>query len=279
MEIDPTHAQTALDHEMAQARIIEAGIYADHILSGGLVSDTGATPSELATISLRGKQAWREVVQAGLRLVGYLAAQHRRRSGRPWEELFQEGCLGFMEALRRYDYRRRLRISTAVVPWITAAMGRVDRHVTLTSAQAKHRDRSQRAYRAAVEMSQVSGRDATIQEIAAEMEESIPRVALLLARQGHAVSLQSLIGGGWDLPDSRFDPGILALTVSDREIRRLVETLPPLERRVIELRYGFGSGVPVAWRDTALVLGVGVARARRLESEALAHLRASSLVA
>lgn len=263
------------DHEVASIRTIEAGVYADRILAGEVSTAVSASEEELREIVAQGRQAWLDVIERNLRLVRFLARRHHLRSGRPVEELFQEGCLGLMEALRRFDSQRGVRVATVAGPWVTAAMGRVDDHATLTAGEAKRRDRRRRARVASAELSQAFLREPTVGEVAAHVGEAARQVARHLTHEADSVSLQAMAGDVADIPDDRWDPGALPTTTTALDVRRMVAGLPPLHRLVVEARYGLGPRTEQAtWRDVARSLGMGVMRTRRLEAEARAMLRA-----
>ncbi|WP_028709378.1 sigma-70 family RNA polymerase sigma factor [Propionicicella superfundia] len=259
--------------DVALAIAVEAGVYAEQVLSGRVTTGVGATPAELARVAAAGRRAWRELIEAHLRLVGFLARQEARRTGRSQDELFQEGCVGLIEALERFDHRRGVRPATAAGPWIRAAMGRVDAHATLTSAAAKRRGRRSRTRRMAGELFQVYQRPPSTAEVAARTGEDVHRVAGWLATEPATVPLHTA-DGGVEVPDRRWDPGAACPGLVPADLPRLVAGLPPAERRVIEVRYRLGVGGPRAsWPQVAASLGIGVTTARRLEATALERLR------
>jgi len=108
--------------EVDLATAIEAGVLAAEALQTGR-SPAGATPVELALLVDLGEQARQRFLRANLRLVAMVARQVARRSGQPEGELFQEGCLGLLAAVRRFDHRRGHRFSTYAVNWIRAYAG------------------------------------------------------------------------------------------------------------------------------------------------------------
>lgn len=258
--------------ETALAARIEAGVFAEHVLAGDVPAGVDATDDELATVVEAGRAAWVALIEAHLGLVGHFAAREERRSGQARDELFQEGCVGLIEALTRFDHRRGLRLATAAGAWIRAAMSRVDAHVTLSPNAAKWRDRRSRTRRLAGDLSQAFGRAPSPAEVAVCAGEDVDRVARWLGAEPDAQSVET-DGGGADLPDRRWDPGALSPSPS-ADVRVLVEELPAAERQVIQARYALGACDAVAtWAQVATSLGMGVTTVRRLETSALGRLR------
>jgi RNA polymerase sigma factor (sigma-70 family) len=247
-------------------------MYAERLLACDVPRRVEATDDELEAVAEAGRAAWDTLIRAHLALVGHFAAREERRTGQPRDELFQEGCVGLIEALRRFDYRRGLRLATAAGTWIRAAMGRVDAHVTLTPNAAKWRDRRSRVRRMAGDLSQTFGRVPSPAEVALHAGEDVDRVVGWLGADADAQPVET-DGGGADLPDRRWDPGALPSPLS-AEVCALVDGLPPAERRVIEARYALSTGAARAtWSQIATSLGMGVTTARRLEASALRRLR------
>lgn len=125
-----TTARPALDEPLLTAeevpllaRAIEAGVLATEARRSGGFGD--ATEEELLAIEEQGRRAWHRFVRANLRLVALVAGQTAARSRLPEPDLFQEGCLGLMAALQRYDHTRGTSFSTYALFWIRSAVGAV----------------------------------------------------------------------------------------------------------------------------------------------------------
>lgn len=261
------------EREQGLTARIDAAVYAERVLAQDVTSGVCANTAELTTVVAEGWQAWQELIELNLRFVRYLARRHHTRSGRPMDELVQEGCLGLMEAIRRFDSGRGTRLATAAGPWITAAMSRVDDYATLTPGASKRRDRRRVVRKVAEELWQAYHRDPTTAEVAARVREPAATVAQHLTDEPQCVSLNASSGQEWDPPDLRWDPAVAYEEATVQRARQLMACLPSAHRRVVEIRYGFAGDSPTAWKALARSLGVGVARARRLEHEAREMMR------
>lgn len=109
---------TSVDAERALLRRIEAGVYAEHLLSTG----SHHPPSELEQVAASGKSAWNTLWLSNLRLVAKLSHTSARRHRLPFDDLFQDGCLGLAEALIRFDLSRGWRLSTLAHEYIQRAV-------------------------------------------------------------------------------------------------------------------------------------------------------------
>lgn len=258
--------------EAALATAIEAGLFAAEARSGGLA--VPADEQELIMLERIGEWAAQHFVENNLRLVAMVVRREGTRSRMPESELFQEGCLGLIEAVRRFDHRRGLRFATYALHWIRAYVGAISANragALNLPARRAGRLREVRGVRARLE--QELGRDATVDELAEKVGKRPDWVARLLS--GGAVSpmdSDQLIG--LDLADetasAQFD-AVLRGTIPGRE---LLGELDELQRRVIELRYGFVDGREHSLRETARELGLPISTVRRAELRALEELRA-----
>lgn len=121
MSIQHQNLETPLltaEDEVELASRIEAGLYADHLLTTAQHRDRRA----LAEVRRRGRRAWQRMWSANLRLVMKIAADHSRRHVLPVDDLFQEGCVGLAEALQRFDHRRGLRFTTLAHEYVRRAV-------------------------------------------------------------------------------------------------------------------------------------------------------------
>src|SRR3954447_6956258 len=159
------------DQVPALARAIEAGVLAGEARARGGWGD--ATSEELVALELIGQQAWQRFVRANLRLGAMVAAQTAARSGLPEADLFQEGCLGLMAALQRFDHRRGHAFATYALFWIRSAVGggsaRQLGALSLPSSRAQQL-RAARGVDAALPQRLV--RTPTLAEVAAELVRS-----------------------------------------------------------------------------------------------------------
>lgn len=263
----------AQERELASA--IEAGALA-WTERHAPVRRTDATDEELLALERAGRLARQRFVSANLGLVVGLARGYAARTGLPRDELFQEGCLGLLIAVARFDHRRGLRFSTYAVPWIRARLGEtVQRRGTGLPAAGAGRLREARA--AEDELVQALGRDATSAEVADRAG---------LDRRGYERLLAWQRVGSLDDEVEQIRlraSGPAPEEVADRSewtVDRLLWHLAPLEQSVLRQRYGLaGDGSDEEERETSQAaisrrLGVSVSTVRRIEARALRRLRA-----
>ena len=255
---------------VALQRAIEAGLLAlDARLSG--IGFADATDHELKLLEAAGERARERFIRANLGLVGMISRQYAARRQLPDAELFQEGCVGLITAVQRFDHVRGYRFSTYALFWIRAFVGAASAKLLGAMNLPTSRAEQLRAARGLeVELSQGLGRPPTVEEMADALGRSESWTAGLLAHQRprsldliDAETLDRLQAG------DELD-GVLA----DRQsVRELLLRLSDLDRRVVELRLGFTTGKPLSYVDTARALQISVTRVRRLEARALETLR------
>ncbi len=255
---------------VALQRAIEAGLLAlDARLSG--IGFADATDHELKLLEAAGERARERFIRANLGLVGMISRQYAARRQLPDAELFQEGCVGLITAVQRFDHVRGYRFSTYALFWIRAFVGAASAKLLGAMNLPTSRAEQLRAARGLeVELSQGLGRLPTVEEMADALGRSESWTAGLLAHQRprsldliDAETLDRLQAG------DELD-GVLA----DRQsVRELLLRLSDLDRRVVELRLGFTTGKPLSYVDTARALQISVTRVRRLEARALETLR------
>jgi RNA polymerase primary sigma factor/RNA polymerase nonessential primary-like sigma factor len=255
--------------EIALARQIEAGVLARDILrQGGAGPD--ATEPELRLIAELGERARLRFINANLRLVAMVAAQFAGRNQLPYADLFQEGCLGLIMAVQRFDHQRGVKFATYALFWIRAQIGAASARSLGASNLPTSRAEQLRSVRGVeVELAQSLGRPATVTELAAAVGRSTGWTRQIAAyeppRSIDEVEPEELVHAD--------DHVIGAVLQADRPGRELLWHLGPLERRVLELRLGFVDGSPHSLAQIARALGITVGRTRRIELRALEHLR------
>jgi RNA polymerase primary sigma factor len=277
--------------EVDLAQRIEAGLYARHLLDG--LDTLGgrravklqaarkvASSAELDRLAEDGELAKRAFIRANLRLVVSLARRYSRAS-MPLLDLIQEGNVGLVRAVEKFDYARGYKFSTYATWWIRQAIGRAiaeqSRTVRLPVHQVEKLSRLSRTRR---DLGASLGRDATDAEVAAELGITVEAIADLDAISRTPASLDALVGedGGTTLGDlvDAADPGPEDLVV-DRATRGavigLVDRLTDREAEVIRCRYGMVPGPKQTYEQIAARLGVSRERVRQIEREALEHLR------
>jgi RNA polymerase primary sigma factor len=249
---------------------IEAGLLArDARLSGSGFRD--ATDHELRLLEASGERARERFIRANLGLVGMISRQYAARCQLPDAELFQEGCLGLLTAVQRFDHVRGYRFSTYALFWIRAFVGAAAAKLlgamNLPTSRAEQL-RSARGLEA--ELSQGLGRPPTVGELAQALGRSESWTAGLLAHQ-RPRSLELVDGTTLDRLQAHDQ--LDEVLVDPLPIRELLLRLDDLDRRVLEFRLGFADGAPRSYAETARMLQISVTRVRRIEARALETLR------
>ena len=271
---------TAAD-EVRLAFTIEAGVLATARLAAG-VRDS-VLCDELRILAREGEQARLHMVQANLRLVVSLA-RRMTPSGTPLFDHVQDGTLGLIHAVRKFDYRRGCKFSTYATWWIRQAITRgmtdAERTVRLPVHVAT---RLHTCLALRQQLTVEWGREPTVPELAMAVGIAPGQLAALLDVPHDPVSLEAAIEanpGGEQVPDRDApDPGELAAaTVVREQVRAALGSLSPLEREILSRRFGL-RGSPSDRKVVAAELDIGYERLRRLEREALASLRADPSLA
>ena len=268
---DASHSSTQVS---GWASAIEAGVLASAARADPDAPWRGdATEEELRALEEAGARVQQEFVAANLGLVGSVLAGHVR-GGTPVADLFQEGCLGLIAAVERFDHRRGVRFSTYATYWIRASVSAAtSRHAGAVTVPVSRSEQLRAAHGAETELTQRLGRLPTVAEVAAAIGRDERWTAGLLGHRGTR-SLDEL--------DDRALHRLSVVAVETDEgsapepeawARRLLATLTGFDRRVVELRLGFGGRSPASLAAVARELGVPVGRVRRAELRALEQLR------
>ena len=229
----------------------------------------------------RARQATDRMVEANLRLV-VSVARGRMGWGVPLPDLIQEGNIGLMHAVQKFDHRRGCRFSTYATPWIWQAINRAandqSRVVRLPGYLV---DDLTKLARTRNSLAQKLGRQPTEKELASEMGLPSGKVeSLAKVSSGGSVSFETPVGEeGRQLGDFIADRAILqpeeeaTASLLRHELSRTLESLAPRERRVIELRFGLDDERSRTLKEVGAELGLTKERIRQIENEALAKLR------
>jgi RNA polymerase primary sigma factor len=235
---------------------------------------------ELAKRIERGDLAAKErMINSNLRLVISVARKYQGQ-GLPLGDLIQEGMLGLIRAVEKFDWRKGFKFSTYGTLWIRQSIGRglanSSRTVRLPvhiGARARKIADAERALAAEL------GREPTVEEIAEKVEIPVGEVEDIRNADRAPTSLDQGVGesGETSLGEliPRDDPGPDAEVVSSMEdatVRKAVGHLPEAERNVLTLRFGLGPEEPVALRETGRRLGLSSERVRQIEDRALRRL-------
>jgi RNA polymerase primary sigma factor len=245
---------------------------------------TAAEEVSLAKRIERGDLAAKErMINSNLRLV---VSQARRYQGHglPMEDLVQEGMLGLIRAVEKFDWRRGFKFSTYGTLWIRQAIQRgLQNHGRTIRVPVHVAQRQVKVRKIESELSGRLSREPTDEEIAAVAELTVEEVAELRELSRGLASLDQPIGDDGDtafgdlLASDRPEPAQeIADADRDRRVNDIVERLPHGERQVIRLRFGLAGEEPLTLRQTGTELGIPLERARELEAQGLQRLASSS---
>ncbi|HEX7308645.1 sigma-70 family RNA polymerase sigma factor [Lentzea sp.] len=278
-EVGRTPLLTASE-EVELSRRIEAGVYAAHLLESG---DTTRDRRLLRRIAAEGERAKDHMIRANLRLVVSVAKKHSFR-GLPFGDVVQEGNLGLIRAVEKFDYAKGYKFSTYAMWWIRQAIERGLAEQTRTVRLPVHVvEEVNKLKKIGQKLSTRFGREATVEEIAAEAKCSPARVQDLRDAARACVSLETPVGDEGDsvLGDLIQDTdGVSAPDVVERQefvdgVRSLLEVLPERQGRIMRLRFGLEDGRERTLQEVAEELGLTRERIRQLEKQSLAVLKQS----
>ncbi len=237
--------------------------------------------SELQLLVQDGIAAREHLIKANTRLVVSIAKKYMAR-GVPFLDLIQEGNLGLMKAVEKFDYRRGYRFSTYATWWIRQTITRAIADQGRTIRVPVHMsDRIRRLYRVARTLEQEYGRKATPEEIAAEMQIDPRKVRWMLRVSWQPLSLERPVGedddsefGHFIENDSVPSPSQSTYDKMLREqIEALLNTLTPREARILSLRFGLLNGRSHTLEEVGQKFGLTRERIRQIEGRALRRLR------
>jgi len=276
------HDLLTRDDEQRIGVVIDAGRRAACVLNGPdahLLAE--AEHAALRADVAAGRRAETAFVEANLRLVVSIAKRYQS-SGLPLLDLVQEGNMGLMHALDKFDFGRGFKFSTYATWWIRQAITRAVANTARTIRLPVHAGETvSRVQRARVQLESDLGRPARIEELAKECDLACDRVVEALRLAPHPTSIFEPLGadGEMTLADVVQDPE--AVPAIDQiiaeslpaHVAQLLNTLAEDERRVVSLRYGFDRGQPRTLAEVGQVCGLSAEGVRQVERRALAKLR------
>ncbi|HEY7323984.1 MAG TPA: RNA polymerase sigma factor RpoD [Streptosporangiaceae bacterium] len=281
-EIGRVPLLTAQD-EVELAKAIEAGLFAEEKAQArhaGRPGCDGAEQAELMLIAADGVAAKQRLIEANLRLVVSIAKRYIGR-GLVFLDLIQEGNLGLIRAVEKFDYTKGYKFSTYATWWIRQAITRAIADQARTIRIPVHMvETINKMARIQRQLHQELGREATPEELAGEMGLTPDRVAEIQRIAQEPVSLQSPIGEeDSDLGDFIEDADAVmpleaaAFIMLQDQLDEVLEQLSLREQRIIQLRFGLTDGHPRTLEEVGREFGVTRERIRQIESKTLAKLR------
>ncbi|XVQ15374.1 RNA polymerase sigma factor [Spirillospora sp. CA-255316] len=267
------------EQEVDLAKRIEAGLYAEYKLENE--DPAPDLRADLEWIAADGRRAKAHMLEANLRLVVSVAKKYSDR-GLSLLDVVQEGNLGLIRAVEKFDYSKGYKFSTYAMWWIRQAIQRGFADSARTIRLPVHvLEMLSKLSRVERDMHQRLGREPTPEELATELDKSPEQVRELLRTSRQPISLDSTIGEDGetrigDLIEDTDSPEASELV--DRQLmadqlRRTLDILSPREAKIMAMRFGLFDGTPRTLDEIGKALGLTRERIRQLEKESLSKLR------
>jgi RNA polymerase primary sigma factor len=269
--------------EIELAKRIELGKKAHERLSraGSAQKYSEQWITHMERLEWDGQAAREHLGRANTRLVVSIAKRYMGQ-GLPFPDLIQEGNVGLMRAVDKYDYKRGNRFSTYATWWIRQAITRALAQKTRTIRIPLHMtERIRQMYRTAQSLEQNLGRRPTPEEIADHMDLPTDSVRSMMDASQHAIALERPVGDDGDsefgdfIEDHDSPSPVDAATqhLLEETIEEVLSELTPRQSHILRLRFGLGGGEPHTLEEIANKFGLSRERIRQLEKEALRRLR------
>ncbi|MFK0253351.1 RNA polymerase sigma factor [Streptomyces sp. NPDC090445] len=266
--------------EVELARRVEAGLFAEEKLGSTPGLDLGLA-LDLDKLVVMGRMAKRRLIESNLRLVVSVAKRYVGR-GLTMLDLVQEGNLGLIRAVEKFDYTRGYKFSTYATWWIRQAMSRALADQARTIRVPVHVvELINRVVRVQRRMLQERGYEPTAEEVAVHLELTPERVLEVLRLAQEPVSLHAPVGEEEDVAlgdliedgDAASPMESAAFFLLREHLEAVLSTLGERERKVVQLRYGLADGRPRTLEEIGRIFGVTRERIRQIESKTLGKLR------
>jgi len=268
------------EQEVELAKRIETGLYAEQLIKNG-AEYKGKEKREMDWIISDGRRAKNHLLEANLRLVVSLAKRYTGR-GMLFLDLIQEGNLGLIRAVEKFDYTKGFKFSTYATWWIrqaiTRAMADQARTIRIPVHMVEVINKLARVQR---QMLQDLGREPTPEELAKELDMTPEKVVEVQKYGREPISLHTPLGEDGDsefgdlIEDSEaiVPADAVSFTLLQEQLRQVLDTLSEREAGVVAMRFGLQDGQPKTLDEIGKVYGVTRERIRQIESKTMSKLR------